>query len=152
MEFFRPTGAVQKSYQAIGLDLFPSNATSKRCNYKISFIAFAMLQMFISTTAFLVFEADTVFEYATSFYTSITELLIIIIFFALNLKMDDISMNAETFEEFFKKSKITETKFFERCFQFDFHSKYKFRMLRTRNASHVRRPEFQCRSSVSVLR
>lgn len=95
---------VRKSYQAIGLDAMQSSPTPKACNQRILFIAFSMVQMFISTTAFLVFKARTILEYATSFYFSISVLFVLSTFFTLVTKMGNISKLTESFEIILEKS------------------------------------------------
>lgn len=96
---------VRKSYEAIGLDLVQSNptATAKNRNQRI-FIVCSILQTFISSTAFLVFKAETVQEYAASFHVSLSGLFLLIIFFSLGTKMSDISKQYEMYEEFIAKS------------------------------------------------
>lgn len=64
-----------------------------------------MMQMFISSTAFLILKASTVQEYATSFYASIAVLFMLVTFFTLITKMDDISKLTESFEVIIEKSK-----------------------------------------------
>lgn len=93
---------VQKSYQAIGLD--PMQPL-KTYNGRIFFIVFSLTLMFISSTAFLIFKAETIQEFATSFYTSITDIFLLVTFFSRITHMGDISKITETFEDFIEKSK-----------------------------------------------
>lgn len=96
--------SVRKSYQAIGLNLMQSNSTPTKFNQRILFIAFSILQLFMSSTAFFIFKAKTVQERATSFYASTSELLISIVFFTLITKMSDISRLIVLSEKFIEKS------------------------------------------------
>lgn len=104
---FKLFQSLGKSYQTIGLDLIQSNAPPKASNQRRIFIVFSMTQMFISSTAFLAFKANTVQEYAISFYASITELFLLVTFFALVTEMDDIVGLNKIFEEFITKSRWT---------------------------------------------
>lgn len=97
---------VRKSYQAIGLDPIQSNPTPLVLNERVFFIAISILQMFISSTAFLIFEAGTVQEFTSSFYTSITNLFLLVNFLALATKTGDTSKVIEAFEEFIEKSEV----------------------------------------------
>lgn len=94
---------VRKSYAAIGLDLNPCNPTAKNRRQRI-FIACSLLQTCISSTAFLVFKANTVQDYATSFYISLSLLFVLVIFFSLGPKMGDISKQYVMYEEFIARS------------------------------------------------
>lgn len=96
--------SARKSYQAIGLDPFQLNPTPTKCNRRIFLIAFSMLQMLVSSAAFFIFKAETIQEFTASFYTSITELFLLMHFFSLITKMDDISKETVTFENLIEKS------------------------------------------------
>lgn len=102
IEFFK---SVRKSYQAIGLDPFQSNPVPKKCNQRFLFIAFSMVHLVISSTGFLIFKAETIQEFATSFYVSISQLFVLVLFFSLGTKMDSISKQYRSYEEIIEKSK-----------------------------------------------
>lgn len=98
--------SVRKLYQTIGLDPFQSNPTPpNKCDHRIYFIAFSIMQMFISSTAFLAFKAETIQDFATSFYASITQLYMLVNFFSLVIQMGAISKLTEISEKFIEKSK-----------------------------------------------
>lgn len=67
------------------------------------------MQLLISSIGFLAFKAETVQEYAASFYASITELFMLTTFFTLITKMGDIAKLTESFEQFIENSKSNKT-------------------------------------------
>lgn len=101
---FKLFQSLGKSYQTIGLDPIQSNPPPKGCVQRRAFIVFSMTQMLLSSTAFLAFKAETVLEYAASFYVSLTELFLLVTFFALMTEMGDLAKLTETFEGFITKS------------------------------------------------
>lgn len=102
--------SVQKSYQSIGLDPKQANPTPIIYSHRTLFVAFSLMQMLISSTAFLVFKTTTVQEFVISFYALITELLVSIIFLTLLTKMSDISSLIAMSEELIEKSKCESLK------------------------------------------
>ena len=96
---------VLNSYQAIGLDSIQSNPKPEKYNQRFLFIVFSMMQMLVSTFAFFIFRAKTVQEFASSFYTSLTELFLMVVLFAHIPRMGDILKLNESYERFIEKSK-----------------------------------------------
>lgn len=95
---------LQKSYQTIGF--YPSQTGQIGCSFNLKnlFILLSILQLFLSSLAFFLFEAHSLFDYGTSFYTSITNLFSLIILAIILWKMTDILMLIEKFEEYIEKS------------------------------------------------
>lgn len=96
---------IRESYQAIGLDPSDSNATPIASNPRVVFIAFSIFQMCISTAAFSIYNAETIEERASSFYSSITNLYLLVNFLSLTTKMSDTSKVIEAFEKLIERSK-----------------------------------------------
>lgn len=61
--------------------------------------------MFISATAFFLFEAKSVYEFGATLYASLTEFLTFVIFNIILCKMPEISSLIENLENFIRKSK-----------------------------------------------
>lgn len=66
--------------------------------------------MFLASTAFLLFQADSFQEYGTAFYISITLLVHIVSLPTIIPKMADIFVLMEKFGEFVEKSKCISIK------------------------------------------
>lgn len=101
--------SIWRSYQAIGLDPMP-----KIHHKTVLCMACSIVQMFISSTAFLIFQPNTktVQELTTSFYTSISELFVLVIFASLVPKIGDMKKLTVAFERFIEQS---ESKYVNGC-------------------------------------
>lgn len=96
----------RKLYKKLGLDASAAQSSSSKClvSGKSLFLLVASTQLFISTTAFFLFKAETVDEYGMSFYISITVLIITIYTSDIAWKMDQISTLMNACEDFIDKS------------------------------------------------
>lgn len=74
-------------------------------NWGIIFIFVSLLQMFISSLAFLIFEADTVMDAGKSFYCADTTLWCANFYLIQMWKMPEILKLIENFEKFIEESK-----------------------------------------------
>lgn len=97
--------SVQKFNQMTGI--YPSQPNQ---NYSFNWRSVAILLLFtltfISSIAFIVIEAESIPEYAQSFYICITELCIAMDFIAMCCKMRNVLQLIETYEEFIEKSRV----------------------------------------------
>lgn len=96
----------QKLYKTLGFDIYQSQSCHSKCliSIKSLFFLISSLQLFISTTAFFLFEARTVDEYGMSFYISITIFSVSINITTIAWKMDEIFVLLRNYEEFIDKS------------------------------------------------
>lgn len=63
-----------------------------------------LIQLFCSTTAFILFGANSVVEYAEAFFPSTTEVSSMVHFIVCLLEITNILQMIEKFEEFIEKS------------------------------------------------
>lgn len=95
---------LQRSYyQAMGIYLPQSN---QKClpNWRNLLTALFFAQLFFAALAFLVFEANSTFEYGTTFYTCISELCCLSYFYIQYRQMPNISSLIESCEHFIEMS------------------------------------------------
>lgn len=97
----------QKFYETLGFDIFESCCTKCLISAKSVFHLIASMQLFISTTAFFLFEAQTADEHGISFYISITILVTTVNISTVAWKMDEILMLIRNYEEFIDKSQFS---------------------------------------------
>lgn len=98
--------SVRKFYHMLALD--PSHRNLKwkwQLNGKNLFIFYLQLQMFISTIAFGLYEAKTVFEYGTSAFVSVSELGSFICYLLQLLKIANILDLFSKMDKLIEKSK-----------------------------------------------
>lgn len=95
---------LQGSYRRIGFH--PSKSDRIPFNWKNVFIFLPILQLFISTSAFFLFKADSVFEFGTGFYAAITSLFTLIVFLIELWKIPDILKLIGNLENFIEKSEF----------------------------------------------
>ena len=95
---------VQEIYQKAGICSSQSNQNFP-LNSKILFVLFAIVQLFISSTAFLLFKAKSFEQHADAFYLCLSEFASIVIVVGSNWKITQIEQLTEGFQEFIEKSK-----------------------------------------------
>lgn len=90
-------------FQAMGIFLSQSN---QKCspNWRNLSTAFFIAQLFLAAFAYLLFKANSTFEYGTNFYVSISESCCLSYFFIQYRQMPKISKLIESCEEFIEKS------------------------------------------------
>lgn len=98
----------QKLYKTLGFDIYQSQSCHSKCSISIKslFFLISSMQLFISTTAFFLFEARTVDEYGMSFYISITIFSVSINITTIAWKMDEIFVLLRNYGEFIDKSQF----------------------------------------------
>lgn len=91
-------------YHPMGIHMPQSN---QRCvpNWRNLSTAFFLAQLFIGAFLFLLFEANSTFEYGTNFYTSISESCCLLYFYIQYCQMPNISKLIESCETFIESSK-----------------------------------------------
>lgn len=103
IRFFR---FIQKSYYTVGIrPLSSQNKWFGSYNWRNSIVLLFLSIMFVASTAFLLFQANSFEEYGTAFYVSVTELVNIVCLIAIIPKMTDIFALMEKFGDFVEKSK-----------------------------------------------
>lgn len=90
---------IQKTYQDIGVYPPQSNQNCSSINAKKWLFSFILLQFFVSTTAYLLIEANSMTEYGMGFYTSVT-----IAIFSFFWQMKNTYSYIEHFERFIERS------------------------------------------------
>lgn len=123
----KPFSTVEKLYGIIGICL-PSQS-NRRCsmfNIRSTFILFSLTQMCLTSTAFILFRAKSVFEYGFPTYVSIT-LASCAVYFSIQFrKIEDILQFIKTCNEFIEKSKCRLSNFCLQCHSHHSHSNYRF--------------------------
>lgn len=96
----------RKLYKTLGFDIYQSQLCQSKClsSAKSLFFLISSLQLFISTTAFFLYEAQTADEYGMSFYISITILAVAINATSVAWQIDKIFILMRNYEEFIDKS------------------------------------------------
>lgn len=103
--------SVQKCYQTLGVYPFqPENVRTCVLNRKILLAMFLYVQQCIAAVTFFLIEANSVLDYAVSFYTYISMLFCVYYFIILIRKMPQIIELIEKFQQFMEKSKCTTNK------------------------------------------
>lgn len=100
LKFFQ---LVQNIYRMVGI--YPPKL-NQHCllNSKISFFLLMVVQFYISSFAFLLFEANSIREMADSFYVASSELLCITYMIVSLWKISDILDLITKYERFIEKS------------------------------------------------
>lgn len=93
---------VQKINKAMGISHEAQTSPAKLT--KNLFVIASTTQLFISSTAFFLFEAQTADDYGISFYVSLTTLCVVINFVTVVWKKDRILTLIECYEIFIGKS------------------------------------------------
>lgn len=96
----------QKVYQDMGTRTTQSNSNHRSINWRNIFMLTSFIQLFISSFAFLIFEADSIVDAGTSFYVASTEICCIIYYLINMQKMPKILKLIENFEKFVEKSEF----------------------------------------------
>lgn len=96
----------RKLYKTLGIDIYQSQIwrSMRSINGRSLLFLISALQFYISTTAFLVFEAQTADEYGMTFYISITIVSVAINAITIAWQMDKIFILMRNYEEFIDKS------------------------------------------------
>lgn len=95
---------VQKLNKTMGLNISHERQTSSAKLIRNLFFIASITQLFISSTAFFLFEAQTADDYGISFYVLLTTLCVVINFVTVAWRTDKISMLIECYEKFIGKS------------------------------------------------
>lgn len=95
------------------LGIHPSQP-NQRYSFSLKSVAIFMtlILLFASSTAYFLFKAETIPEYAQCFYMSATALCITINFLTLCLEMRNILKLIEKYEEFIQKGEIFDIRSF----------------------------------------
>lgn len=96
---------IRKTFQFIGFHALASNQ-SHRINSKIWINIFCLAQFLFSTTAFLLFDANSMMEYGMEFFTCITLIATMILYLTLVWQMGNILNYIENCEQFIGKSEF----------------------------------------------
>lgn len=97
---------VKKFYEIIGICLPRSESNRKWSMFNIKNVSILifLIQMFLASTAFVLFQAKTVFEYGFPTYVSMTLTSSVIYLFIQLWKIEDILRLMKTCDEFIEKS------------------------------------------------
>lgn len=96
--------SLQKFYRITGI--YPSSSNRNHSvNWKILLILLSLIQFAVLTGVFFITEANSIDEYGTSFYGSISALLGVVDFLINIWKMANILRLIGKFEEFINKRK-----------------------------------------------
>lgn len=101
---FKLFWSLRRFYQLVGLQ---PKRNSRVClmNWRNVFISFIIMAMFLSTTSFFLFEANSIQNMGISWYISITELLIAIIWWTLIHQISNLFRLIEAVDKSIEKSK-----------------------------------------------
>lgn len=90
----------RKFYETLGFAIHPN------CRISAKYLIFLIssIQLFISTTAFFLFEARTAVEYGMSFYISITIVVSMVNISTIGWKMEEVLALIRNYEEFIENS------------------------------------------------
>lgn len=94
----------QKAYQGIGIYPPESNQSRSRINAKNYFFLVCQAQYFITTAAYLLFEANSMIEYGMTFFTCTTVITVIALYTILLGRMQNILNYIENCDRFIEKS------------------------------------------------
>lgn len=99
----------QNFYKTLGFDIFLSQSCHSKClaSAKILFFLISSTQLFISTTAYFLFQAQTADEYEISFYISITIFITVINISTIAWKIRKFLTIIERYEDFIDKSQFS---------------------------------------------
>lgn len=91
----------------MGIYLPPqSNRVCSMLNFNSVTLLVSLIQMILTSTAFILYEAESVFEYGYPTYVSITLASCVVLFFIELWKIDDILQFINALDDFVKKSKL----------------------------------------------
>lgn len=96
---------IQKAYKQTGVTASQSDSHSKTFNWKNLSIYFMLAQFGISSLAYFIFKANSIGQYADSFYMFLSVLTCVAFRSVSISKIDNISKLIENCEEFIEKSK-----------------------------------------------
>lgn len=96
---------VEKFYGVIGIQPIASDHNVP-LNLKNLFVLFCTVHLFVSSTAFFLFEAETVAVMSDSFYTSISTMSFILNSFIFIWNFPQIRKLIEKFEQFIEQSEF----------------------------------------------
>lgn len=88
---------------------FDNRSSSQPCRLKNLLLSISTVQLFISSSAFFLFEAQTADEYGISFFVSLTILSMMANILSVAWNIDKILMLIGKYEKFLEKSKIRDT-------------------------------------------
>lgn len=96
----------QNCFKAIGY-YASSSQPSQNCRFNRTnlYYMFVLVFMLVPVLGFLIFRAQSVYEYGITFYTTITLLGVIIYYACIVCEMGKILKLIETYEEFIEKRK-----------------------------------------------
>lgn len=98
--------STQKVYQHMGIYPPQSNQNQLQFNWRNILMLFSLIQIFIFSLAFLIFEAETIVDAGSSFY-AVNSLLCCTIYYLMKMwKMPKIRKLIENFEKFIEESKL----------------------------------------------
>lgn len=108
---------VRRHYGILGIYSAQPNQ-SRSCNLRKKIVLLCMILVFISTTAFILFEAKSIEEIGASFTAFFMELFVMI-FFIINIrKISEIINSIEMMEKFIEKSTFMGSTFLSNSFKF----------------------------------
>lgn len=96
---------VQNTCQSIGILSFELNPNRSPINWKHDFFHFCEVQFFVSSAAFLLFEANSMIDYGMASFNCLTILLCIILYLILFWQMNNILNFIDNCERFIGKRK-----------------------------------------------
>lgn len=97
--------SLRQLYQILGIYSSETNQTHL-FNWRVIFVTSSMILAFITSFAFFLWEAETIDDYGTSFYGSITQLCSVHNFLTIVWKMPLILELFRKFETFIESSKL----------------------------------------------
>lgn len=97
-------GFIKKTCENIGIFRPQLSQNSKFINFKTGLLLFGETQFFISTTGYLLFEANSIVEYGMVFFTCTSIVLSIIFYSILTWQMANILNYIENCERFIEES------------------------------------------------
>lgn len=99
---------IQQTYQDIGVHASESDESGSDINPNRRRFVVGLGQMFITSAAYLLVEANSMFEYGRAFYTFITVLLSMILYSIMIWQMEKILNYIENCELFIEKSEYSQ--------------------------------------------
>lgn len=142
--------SVRKCFENLGIVPIQSNQNSS-FNSKNLFVLMCLLQMFLSSLAYLLFEAKSIGKLADSFYMILTSLACAIFFSICIWKIANILQLIREFEQFIGKSKFKISN--PRCavcaIALNYLFKFAFRIDRHNFKSDVHRADWENRTIIS---
>lgn len=94
----------RKAYQGIGIDPPESNRSRSAINAKNYFFFLCQVEYFITTAAYLLFEANSMIEFGMTFFTCTTVITVIALYSILLGRMKNILNYIENCNRFIAKS------------------------------------------------